>query len=110
MSSHWIRWGNPRYKPIADCKVKELARIKLLYLIDLLEQRGDSPDEMEQTVGFLREEAIGGLSYHTLLLEEELGIERVNRIQNYKGPREDQRVKRTKRAKKKKPKRGGLFG
>lgn len=112
---NWRRWGNPRHKPIADCKVKELARKLLLHLIDLLEQRGDSPEAMEQAVGFFREESIGGLNYHTMLLEEKLEIPKEERTHpiGYNIPKKEAlvRVKRLKRVKKdKSSKRGELFG
>lgn len=117
----WKRWGNPRHKPITDCKVKELARVKLLHLINLLEQRGDSPEAVERVVGFLREESLAALNYHILLLEEKLEIPKEDRTQpipyhkagdelGYEKEEPTQRVKRTKRAKKKIPQRGGLFG
>ena len=117
----WKMWGNPRHKPIHGDRVKEAARVKLLHLINLLEQRGDSPEEMERVVGLLREEALAGLNYHTMLLEEKLEIPKEDRAQPipYYNPQEEfpgllTRVKRAKKVKKvkekKRPKRGGLFG
>ena len=95
-------WAVPRYKPIIECKVMDYARVKLLYLIDLLERLDYSTNEIDETVLVFREESIAGLNYHTLLLEKELGIEREEPTQ---------RVKRVRKVKKEKRlQRGGLFG
>ncbi len=112
---NWRIWKAPRHKPITTDRVAEHARKMMLHLIDLLEQRGDSPEKMEQAVGAFREESIGGLGYHTMLLEEKLEIPkeaRTHPIPYYKSEEETLgRVKRIRKVKKaKRPQRGGLFG
>ena len=106
MSSRWIRWRVPRYRPITDDRVKEYAREKMLALLDILEEQGLLPDEIEYRVLVYREESLAGLSWQRTLLEEEFGIEKEEEPE----PRV-KRVKRTKRVQKeKRPQRGGFFG
>ena len=111
----WDRWVNPRHKIITGDRAEECARTRLLHLIDLLERKGISEEELEQTIDFLREQSLGGLSYHIMLLEEDLGIPKEDRTPHitYWIPEEETlgRVKRiTKVKKEKRPQRGGLFG
>jgi hypothetical protein len=95
-------WTVPLYRPSRD-KVKEAARQLLIALTDLLKRTGVEGRELEKRIDTLRRESIGGLSYRILLLEEELGIEKEEKVVRIKKSRPKKEKKRSKIT------RGGFF-
>lgn len=96
------RWTVPLYRPSRDA-IKEIARQLLLTLEDLLTRIGLEAYEVEKRIDTLREEAIGGLRYHILLLEGELGIEQEEKVVRIKKSRPKKEKKKSKIT------RGGFF-